>query len=160
MKKRITGFYVETLILIGVFICIILLITQAFGAAKVRSTEAKLLTNSVILAENAAEAMSSCSGAEELYRLLDKGNARFDPAGSTVAAYYDRDMNPDPEGTLRLTLQWTGAGAASDDDAPETSGQETGAARGHIIVTDISAGREVFSMDTAVCLQPASGSGS
>ena len=46
MKKQehITAFYVETLLLILVFIAIILVLTHVFGLGKVQSSRAKLLT--------------------------------------------------------------------------------------------------------------------
>ena len=57
MKKNghITGFYLETLLLIVVFIAIILVLTQVFGLAQVQSVRAKQLTEAVTLAGNAAE---------------------------------------------------------------------------------------------------------
>lgn len=149
MKKRITGFYVETLVLIAVFICIILVITQAFGAAKVKSTEAKLLTNSVALAENAAEAMSASADIEELAGLLDRGNIRLDSGGSQVEARYDRDMNPDPDGELKVTVQWSPVGPAGGDDGARVPDM----AYGHISVTDTVSGKEIYSLDTASHLQ-------
>ena len=52
MKKNghITGFYLETLLLIVVFIAIILVLTQVFGLAQVQSVRAKQLTEAVTLA--------------------------------------------------------------------------------------------------------------
>ena len=145
MKKRITGFYVETLVLIAVFICIILVITQAFGAAKVKSTEAKLLTNSVALAENAAEAMSASADMDELAKLLDRGNVRIDSGGEILEARYDRDMNPDPEGELKVTVQWSPVSPVGGDDGAGVPDM----AYGHISVTDTASGKEIYSLDTA-----------
>ena len=61
MKKysHITGFYLETLILITVFVSIILVLTQVFGLAQLQSTRARQLTGAVALAGNAAEEVSA-----------------------------------------------------------------------------------------------------
>ena len=58
MKKHshITGFYLETLMLIVVFVLIILVLTQVFGLAQMQSTRAKHLNGAVVLAQTAAEA--------------------------------------------------------------------------------------------------------
>ena len=59
MKKNgpITAFYLETLLLIVVFIGIILVLTQVFGLSRTQSREARRLTDAVILAQNGAEAV-------------------------------------------------------------------------------------------------------
>ena len=71
MNKRVTSFYVETLILILVFVAVILALTQVFGLAKKQSEEARLLTSAVTLAQNAAEAFSAADSAESLRALLE-----------------------------------------------------------------------------------------
>ena len=109
MKKQshITGFYLETLMLIVVFVLIILVLTQVFGLAKMQSTRAKELNGAVILAQNAAEAAAASETPEELLKLLNEnGNAvpMTEPAGVTVR--YDRDLNPDAEGDYRVDVTW------------------------------------------------------
>ncbi len=115
MNKRVTSFYVETLILIVVFVAVILALTQVFGLAKKQSEEAKLLTGAVTLAQNAAEAFSAAESAEELFTLLDEGgNAALE--GMVVTAAYGADMKPDPNGLLRVEIErfsvsrWTAKG--------------------------------------------------
>ena len=115
MNKRVTSFYVETLILIVVFVAVILALTQVFGLAKKQSEEAKLLTGAVTLAQNAAEAFSAAESAEELFTLLDEGgNAALE--GMVVTAAYGADMKPDPNGVLRVEIErfsvsrWTAKG--------------------------------------------------
>lgn len=115
MKNRVTSFYVETLILILVFVAVILTLTQVFGMAKKQSEEAKLLTGAVTLAQNAAEAFPAAESSEALLKLLDEGgNAFLD--NDTVTASYDADMTPDPEGVLQVVVkrrsasQWTASG--------------------------------------------------
>ena len=115
MNKRVTSFYVETLILIVVFVAVILARTRVFGLAKKQSEEAKLLTGAVTLAQNAAEAFSAAESAEELFTLLDEGgNAALE--GMVVTAAYGADMKPDPNGVLRVEIErfsvsrWTAKG--------------------------------------------------
>lgn len=115
MNKRVTSFYVETLILIVVFVAVILALTQVFGLAKKQSEEAKLLTGAVTLAQNAAEAFSAADSAESLFTLLDEGgNAALE--GMVVTAAYGADMKPDPNGILRVEIErfsvsrWTAKG--------------------------------------------------
>ena len=106
MKKHITSFYVETLILILVFVAVILTLTQVFGMAKKQSEEAKLLTSAVTLAQNAAEAFSASAAdsGEELLALLDQGgNASL--SNGILSASYDADMTPDPDGILRVEVE-------------------------------------------------------
>ena len=109
MKKQshITGFYLETLMLIVVFVLIILVLTQVFGLAQMQNTRAKQLNGAVILAQNAAEAAAASETPEELLKLLNEnGNAvpMTEPAGVTVR--YDRDLNPDAEGNYRVDVTW------------------------------------------------------
>ena len=115
MNKRVPSFYVETLILIVVFVAVILALTRVFGLAKKQSEEAKLLTGAVTLAQNAAEAFSAAESAEELFTLLDEGgNAALE--GMVVTAAYGADMKPDPNGILRVEIErfsvsrWTAKG--------------------------------------------------
>ena len=140
MKKNITAFYVETLLLIAVFIAVLLVLTQVFGAAKVQTTQAKLLTNGVCLAENAAETFSQSDCPETLATLLDQsGNTRRD--GQTVTAAYDLDMTPDPDGTLVVIVVW-------DPAATETGTLVSG----HIQVLRQDTGDQIYALETAVYL--------
>ena len=129
MKKgtRITAFYVETLLLIVVFISIILLLTQVFGLAQRQSADARELTDAVALASGTAEAFAAAGSPEELLALLDEaGNADLaDPAQSgesgeaeaaaIIQARYGADLAPDPKGVYQVTITWT----------PEASGTGT-----------------------------------
>ena len=109
MKKQshITGFYLETLMLIVVFVLIILVLTQVFGLAQMQSTRAKQLNGAVILAQNALEAVSASETPEELLKLLnDNDNAVLMADTAGVTACYDRDLNPDAEGNYRVDVTW------------------------------------------------------
>lgn len=109
MKKQshITGFYLETLMLIVVFVLIILVLTQVFGLAQMQSTRAKELNGAVILAQNAAEAVAASETPEELLKLLnDNDNAVLMADTAGVTACYDSDLNPDAEGNYRVEVTW------------------------------------------------------
>ena len=109
MKKHshITGFYLETLMLIVVFVLIILVLTQVFGLAQMQSTRAKQLNGAVILAQNALEAVSASETPEELLKLLnDNDNAVLMADTAGVTACYDSDLNPDAEGSYRVDVTW------------------------------------------------------
>ena len=144
MRKdgHLTGFYLETLLMITVFIGIILILTQVFVLGKVQSGRASRLTGAVTLAENAAEAVSASHNVEELAALLNEnGNASpmTDTAG--VTAFYDTDMNPDPAGPLRLDVTWL----------PKHT--ERGVLVSSVIlVRDGPADEPVYRLDTAVFL--------
>jgi len=146
-KEHITAFYLETLVLILVFIAIILVLTSIFGMAKARSGEAKLLTNAVTLAGNAAEAVSAAGSEEELLSLLDReGNAQKMPDTAGVTAFYDTDMRPDPAGKLRLDVTWL----------PE-EGEAGTLVRSAILVSYDGRTEPVYRLDTAVLLKEAEG---
>ena len=109
MKKHshITGFYLETLMLIVVFVLIILVLTQVFGLAQMQSTRAKQLNGAVILAQNALEAVSASETPEDLLTLLnDNDNAVLMADTAGVTACYDSDLNPDAEGNYRVDVTW------------------------------------------------------
>lgn len=108
MKKHshITGFYLETLLLIAVFIAIILVLTHVFGLGRSLSGEAQTLTNAVCLAQNAAEAVAASDSPEVLLDLLDEGgNARAGDKANVLASY-DDDMEPSTEGRYRVEVTW------------------------------------------------------
>ena len=106
----------ETLLLIVVFVGIILLLIRVFGIGKLESQSAKLLTSSVCLAENAAEAVSASESPEQLLELLDTcGNASAEEENgiSRIRVTYDADMTPDPGGKLCLDVTWEPEASAS-----------------------------------------------
>ena len=107
MKKHITGFYLETLLLIVVFLAILLVLTRVFGIGKTESLEAAHLSDAVTLASNAAEAVSASRDPAGLAALLGG-----ETDGRTVTAAFDRALNSDPAGLYRVTVSWD---PAADD---------------------------------------------
>ncbi|MBQ3392334.1 MAG: hypothetical protein IJG52_02860 [Lachnospiraceae bacterium] len=88
-KSHTTAFYLETLLMIIVFVSIIVMLTGILGIARVQSVQARELNDAVCLAENAAEAVSASESAEDLASLL--GGSVED--GEAVA-WYDRSRKP------------------------------------------------------------------
>ena len=116
MKRRhITGFYIETLVLIVIFVTVVLVLTQIFGVSRSESRTARRLTNAVTLAENAAEAVSASKDQETLVQLLNTDNNAWYDEEEGVLAYYDADLRPSAEGPYLVQVGWepqqTGAGA-------------------------------------------------
>ena len=107
MKRRhITGFYIETLVLIVIFVTVVLVLTQIFGVSRNESRSARMLTNAVTLAENAAEAVSASRDPEALAQLLNTdNNAQYDEEEG-VLAYYGPDLNPAADGVYLVQAGW------------------------------------------------------
>lgn len=107
--QHIAAFYLETLLLIAVFIAIILVLTRVFGISRSQSGDAKLLTHAVCLAQNAAEAVSAAPDEEALRAILNENdNAAVTEGG--IRASYDRDMQPDADGELLVDVTWVPEG--------------------------------------------------
>ena len=106
-KRHITGFYIETLLLIVVFISIILVITNIFGLARVRSAQARYLTKAVTLAQNAAEAAAASKSIDEAAAILDEnGNVTLSEDGESLSACYDSELTPAADGIYRIAMHW------------------------------------------------------
>lgn len=143
-KHHITAFYLETLLLILVFVSIILVLTDVFGLGHVQSVSAEELNTAVCLAQNAAEAVSASDSVEGLLALLDEGgNAEIMPDAAGVAARYDAAMEPDPAGVFRVEARWL----------PE----DGGLVRSVIEVRRAERAEPVYTLNTAVYLREVDG---
>ena len=109
-KEHITSFYLETLLLIVVFVGIILVLTQVFGMARARSSQAKEKTSAVCLCQNAAEAFAAADSSQELVNLLNENNNVFlesaDDTKGLVNAFYNTDREPNENGSLKIEISW------------------------------------------------------
>ncbi len=107
MKERghNTAFYIETLVMILVFVVIILVLTKVFAIAKTDSTEAQRLTDSVSIAQNAAEVVQASESRDELLSLLDENGSATLEKGK-VTALYDKEKKPDKNGVYKVTVTW------------------------------------------------------
>lgn len=138
-KHRITAFYIETLILTLIFIVVILVLMRVFSLSGKMSSQAKLLTCAVHLAENAAEAVAASGDEESLYALLDEaggGNITRPEGGDKVLfrVRYDREMNPAADGSFRVDVTW------------EPQGEELVKSRINVYWNE----EEIYTLDTAV----------
>ncbi len=108
-KKHITAFYMEMLVLVAVFIGVILILTQVFALSRQQSAKARTLTDSVRLAENAAEMMAASDSEESFLAFFGKdGNVKvLEEDGHRVyQARYDDDMMPAAEGSFLVNVEW------------------------------------------------------
>lgn len=114
MKKNggLTGFYVETLLLIAVFLGIILILTQVFGLSRVQSGKAARLSDAVTLAQNAAEAVAAAEDPQDAAALLaqETGSSGMAAKGNGFQVRFDRSLRPDPEGVYTLVISWDDEG--------------------------------------------------
>ena len=161
-KQHITAFYLETLLMIVVFISIILVLTRVFGNARVQSAEAKQLTSAVTLAQNTAEAVSASGSPEELFSILNaEQNALIrqeaENGSAFVTAVYDKNMDPvEIADEIRKNAE---AGSPdsllhSGDLIVETawtpSKEQEGMVDAVVTVYNGSTGRAVYTLDTSV----------
>lgn len=175
-KQHITAFYLETLLMIVVFISIILVLTRVFGSARVQSVEAKRLTTAVTLAQNTAEAVSASGSPQDLLDLLNEKNnailrtagAADDTASTVITALYDENLQPveltqqmaeQPQsmGTLIVETQWGGPApetetADPEDMNPNALDLEAGEDLVNVTIRVYSADRttEIYHLNTAV----------
>ena len=157
--RHITGFYIETLILIVVFISIILVISNVFGLARLRNAHAQELSSAVSLAQNTAEAVSLSKDVQGLADLLAEGGAAPENAasetaggqntapavsaeadGSGVTARYNDRLEPDPAGDYKVRISWEPAGSL---------------VKSHIAVCFRDQKEPVYELDTAVYVKEA-----
>lgn len=108
-KQHITAFYMEMLVLIAVFVVVILILTKIFALSRQQSARAEILTNSVYLAENAAE-MVAASDSQETFRALLEREGKIQILesgdGRTFRVRYDNDRKQAEQGAYRLDVEW------------------------------------------------------
>ena len=141
MKRNghITAFYLETLMLVVVFLGIILILTRIFGLGRMQGSEAAHLSQAVTLAQNAAEAVSAAESPAELGTLLvpDAGQReKAVTAGEKTLVCFDRQLRPDPAGVYTVAISW-------DEEAD-------GFVTSHIEVFYGTQSKALYALDTAV----------
>lgn len=117
-KQHITAFYMEMLVLITVFIVVILILTRVFALSRQQSAKARILTNAVCLAENAAETAAASSDEEAFLALFGReGNAcMLEEDGHKIyQARYDDEMAPAAEGNFLVNVEWMPESGAEGD---------------------------------------------
>ena len=115
-ERSMTAFYLETLLMVLIFVLVIVIISQVLGLAKEKSREADQLNSAVCIALNAAEAVEAADSSKDLRKLLDETGsadmARQDGA-PTISIWYDHSMQPLTEeeasaadDALRMEVTW------------------------------------------------------
>lgn len=155
-ERTMTAFYLETVLMVIIFVLVIAVLSQVFGLARSQSRQAQQLTNAVCLAQNAAEAAAAAESGEEMLQLLrEDGNAGLEEkAGeSLLTAYYDADMKPVSReaaaadgSSLRLEATW----------APERS-QTGNFVNSHIAVYEGPSETPLYTLDTGVYIREEAG---
>ena len=105
---HITAFYLETLLMILVFVGVILVLTQFFGVARLQSAEAQSRTSAVALSESVVSAAQASTSAEELAANMADGKGRVLKDGDVpvVEAVYDEDLAPAKSGPYTVRATW------------------------------------------------------
>ena len=142
MKNKhahVTAFYLETLLMILVFVAVILMLTQVFGQSRKLSAEAGYLSDAATISESVsaavrasedeeqllstfvwaasgsdnaaggADAAAGESGAAESARLLD------DAAVPTIEVTFNEDLAPAADGPYTVTATWEKTEGARGD---------------------------------------------
>ena len=155
--SRGTAFYIEALLLAAVFTVVILTLTRVFAWSGQRGRDAALLTGAVHLAENGAEAVAASRSLEEVRELLEEdgngemlaqadGQGAADAGFPTLRMHYDDDLNPAPEGTVWMDIQWIPASGQDGDGASP----EEGLVKSVITVSRAGAQELVYRLETEV----------
>ncbi len=124
-ENHITAFYIETLMLVAVFITIILILTQTFAIARSKSFEARAMTDGVCLAKNAAEAVAVSDSQEALFTLLNEEGNAAQEEGAIVATYNGK-MQPATENVVyevRVTWEPEADGLVRSEVSVDWSGK-------------------------------------
>ncbi len=156
-RSRGTAFYIEALLLAAVFTVVILTLTRVFAWSGQRGRDAALLTGAVHLAENGAEAVAASRSLEEVRELLEEdgngqmlaqadGQGAADAGFPTLRMHYDDDLNPAPEGTVWMDIQWIPASRQDGDGASP----EEGLVKSVITVSRAGAQEPVYRLETEV----------
>ena len=111
MKKgqSVTSFYVESLLLVAVFVCILLALSSVFGLSRRESVRAGYLTSAVTLAQNAAEGFF-------LEDPVDRGEEE---------TRYGADLTKDPAGEFLVRIEWQREGDMLRGEVTVQKGAET-----------------------------------
>ena len=123
MKNKhahITAFYLETLLMILVFVAVILMLTQVFGASRKLSAEAGYLSDAATISESVSAAVRASDDEEALIGILN--GAAAEEGGSsangtpavllkgapvpTIEVRYDDDLVPAGDGPYEVTVTW------------------------------------------------------
>ena len=69
-QAHVTAFYLETLLMILVFVAVILMLTQVFGQSRKLSAEAGYLSDAATISESVSAAVRASESEEQLLSIL------------------------------------------------------------------------------------------
>ncbi|MBQ6215974.1 MAG: hypothetical protein IJK53_01175 [Erysipelotrichaceae bacterium] len=98
MKRR-NNLGIEIIVILAAFICCILVLSKAFVSARVRSSQASVLSDAVTLASDCADVFLACDEKEDIAKILG-GEAK----GDQIIAYFDDDLDPSAQGPFKVVI--------------------------------------------------------
>ena len=98
MKRR-NNLGIEIIVILAAFICCILVLSKAFVSARVRSSQASVLSDAVTLASDCADVFLACEENEDIAKILG-GEAK----GDQIIAYFDDDLDPSVQGPFKVVI--------------------------------------------------------
>ena len=153
--SRGTAFYIEALLLAAVFTVVILTLTRVFAWSGQRGRDAATRPGAEHQAGSGAEAGAASRRLEEVRELWEEdgngqmlaqadGQGAADAGFPTLRMHYDDDLNPAPEGTVWMDIQWIPA-SGQDGASPEE-----GLVKSVITVSRAGAQEPVYRLETEV----------
>ena len=160
MKNKhahVTAFYLETLLMILVFVAVILMLTQVFGQSRKLSAEAGYLSDAATISESVSAAVRASEDEEQLLSTFVWAASGSDAAvGETDAAAGGADAATGGSGTAEVAHLLDGADVPTvevtfnEDLAPAADGpytvtatwEKTEGARGDYVESEITVYRD------------------
>ena len=136
-RERNTGFYLEAIVILLVFILVIHTLVRVYAGSRSASQDAQRLTDAVILASNGAELVLASDTPDKLMEFLKEGNPKQE--NSVITVHFDDTLELAPDGEHELVIDW----------------QETEADFVHAVITVYHRGTEVYTLTTGSYLEGA-----
>lgn len=101
-KFRNLSFGLQIILMLLTVVLSISVMVRAFVSAKVRSDEARILSDAITLASNGAEVFRSSLDENEIYRALNENNNAI--LADEIIVLYNEDLEPDQNGNLVMAI--------------------------------------------------------
>ena len=134
-QKQNFGFYMETIIMLLVFMVAIPNIVRVFTASYGTSRNAERLTDAVILASNGAELVLASHSPEEIMTVLEDAGPKLED--TVITAHFDDNLEMSKDGPIEMKIDW----------------QETEADFAHTVITISYSGKELYELETGRYLE-------
>ena len=118
MKNKhahVTAFYLETLLMILVFVAVILMLTQVFGQSRKLSAEAGYLSDAATISESVSAAVRASSDEDELFAALNWAEEKSGADVPTIEVRFGEDLMPAVDGPYHVTVTWESTEGARGD---------------------------------------------